>query len=107
MSSRVARAFGGHGNRQNKYQDRNQVSMPKTVSATERSLALDDAANSKVLEHFCIEDVIRLDAPLLEETPVTLGPGHPRPMLPSRVAIIGNYLPRQCGIATFTADLCD
>jgi glycosyltransferase involved in cell wall biosynthesis len=27
--------------------------------------------------------------------------------LPSRVAIIGNYLPRQCGIATFTTDLCD
>ena len=27
--------------------------------------------------------------------------------LPSRIAIIGNYLPRQCGIATFTADLCE
>jgi len=26
--------------------------------------------------------------------------------LPSRVAVIGNYLPRQCGIATFTTDLC-
>src|SRR5437763_10893166 len=26
---------------------------------------------------------------------------------PTRVAIIGNYLPRQCGIATFTTDLCD
>ena len=24
-----------------------------------------------------------------------------------RVAFIGNYLPRQCGIATFTADLCE
>ena len=34
-------------------------------------------------------------------------PTHPRPTLPSRVAIIGNYLPRKCGIATFTADLCD
>ena len=28
-------------------------------------------------------------------------------MLPSRVAVIGNYLPRKCGIATFTTDLCD
>ena len=28
-------------------------------------------------------------------------------MLPSRVAVIGNYLPRRCGIATFTTDLCD
>ena len=27
--------------------------------------------------------------------------------LPVRVAIIGNHLPRQCGIATFTTDLCD
>jgi glycosyltransferase involved in cell wall biosynthesis len=26
--------------------------------------------------------------------------------LPSRIAVIGNYLPRQCGIATFTTDLC-
>ncbi len=28
-------------------------------------------------------------------------------MLPSRIAIVGNYLPRRCGIATFTTDLCD
>ncbi len=26
---------------------------------------------------------------------------------PVRVAVIGNHLPRQCGIATFTTDLCD
>ena len=26
--------------------------------------------------------------------------------LPSRIAVVGNYLPRQCGIATFTTDLC-
>jgi glycosyltransferase involved in cell wall biosynthesis len=30
-----------------------------------------------------------------------------KPSLPSRIAVIGNYLPRQCGIATFTTDLCD
>src|SRR5579885_2896437 len=24
-----------------------------------------------------------------------------------RVAVVGNYLPRQCGIATFTTDLCE
>ena len=29
-----------------------------------------------------------------------------KPPLPSRIAVIGNYLPRQCGIATFTTDLC-
>ena len=27
--------------------------------------------------------------------------------LPPRIAVIGNHLPRQCGIATFTTDLCD
>jgi glycosyltransferase involved in cell wall biosynthesis len=26
--------------------------------------------------------------------------------LPTRIAFIGNYLPRQCGIATFTTDVC-
>src|SRR6202158_2469166 len=31
---------------------------------------------------------------------------HSRLSLPSRIAVIGNYLPRQCGIATFTTDLC-
>src|SRR5512146_510966 len=33
---------------------------------------------------------------------ITSGASHP-----SRIAVIGNYLPRQCGIATFTTDLCD
>jgi len=31
----------------------------------------------------------------------------PGQSLPLRVAVIGNHLPRQCGIATFTTDLCD
>jgi glycosyltransferase involved in cell wall biosynthesis len=26
---------------------------------------------------------------------------------PVRIAVVGNHLPRQCGIATFTTDLCD
>src|ERR1700746_1178571 len=29
-----------------------------------------------------------------------------KPSLPRRIAVIGNYLPRQCGIATFTTYLC-
>ena len=33
--------------------------------------------------------------------------GIPTRSLPVRVAVIGNHLPRQCGIATFTTDLCD
>jgi glycosyltransferase involved in cell wall biosynthesis len=39
-------------------------------------------------------------------------PGSPLQVMPSRslrarVAVVGNHLPRQCGIATFTTDLCD
>jgi glycosyltransferase involved in cell wall biosynthesis len=30
-----------------------------------------------------------------------------KPSLPSRIAVIGNYLPRHCGIATFTTELCE
>ncbi len=55
-----------------------------------------------------VETVARINLSFLtveEETP-TLTPVQPRPVLPSRVAIVGNYLPRQCGIATFTTDLC-
>jgi len=31
---------------------------------------------------------------------------HSKVSMPSRIAVIGNYLPRHCGIATFTTDLC-
>ena len=31
----------------------------------------------------------------------------PRPQRAARIAVIGNHLPRQCGIATFTTDLCN
>lgn len=41
--------------------------------------------------------------------PASSLPGHSEASslpLPTRIAFIGNYLPRQCGIATFTTDLC-
>ena len=45
--------------------------------------------------------------PLAPETiSATRGRLQSKPSLPSRIAVIGNYLPRQCGIATFTTDLC-
>jgi glycosyltransferase involved in cell wall biosynthesis len=49
---------------------------------------------------------ISLSSLILEENLPIFTPVQPRPVLPSKVAIVGNYLPRQCGIATFTTDLC-
>jgi hypothetical protein len=51
--------------------------------------------------------LIEVQSLVLEEKPGTLTPVPPRPALPSRIAVVGNYLPRRCGIATFTTDLCD
>src|SRR6202162_5580127 len=55
------------------------------------------------------ETVERLDLTslILEEKLAIRSPALPRATLPSRVAFVGNYLPRHCGIATFTTDLCD
>src|SRR5690242_9471472 len=41
-----------------------------------------------------------------EEMTSSRGRLHSGASLPSRIAVIGNYLPRHCGIATFTTDLC-
>src|SRR5271155_2075811 len=53
------------------------------------------------------EEVIELQSLVLGERPVSLTPIPPRSVLPNRIAVVGNYLPRRCGIATFTTDLCD
>ena len=41
------------------------------------------------------------------DPPLPVALGTRPPPLPTRIAFIGNYLPRQCGIATFTTDLCN
>src|SRR4029077_12213196 len=51
--------------------------------------------------------LIEVQSLVLEGKPSTLTPIPARPALPNRIAIVGNYLPRHCGIATFTTDLCD
>jgi glycosyltransferase involved in cell wall biosynthesis len=65
------------------------MSLPKTMGPTE-TIAL-----------------INLRPLVLEEKIIKLIPARPRPVLPTRIAVVGNYLPRRCGIATFTTDLCD
>jgi glycosyltransferase involved in cell wall biosynthesis len=49
---------------------------------------------------------INLHSLTVEEKLPILEPAQPRLVLPAKVGIVGNYLPRQCGIATFTTDLC-
>lgn len=51
--------------------------------------------------------LINLGSLTVEEETPTLTTAQPRPAHPSQVAVVGNYLPRKCGIATFTTDLCD
>ncbi len=65
------------------------MSLPKIISLAETEIR------------------IELGPLLLDENPAIIAPGPPRPALPNRIAIVGNYLPRRCGIATFTNDLCD
>jgi glycosyltransferase involved in cell wall biosynthesis len=51
--------------------------------------------------------LIELQSLVLEEKPVAPTPVTSRLALPNSIAVVGNYLPRHCGIATFTTDLCD
>ena len=56
------------------------------------------------------ESVLEVVGPrplVLDRTSADLPGFHSKPSLPSRIAVIGNYLPRHCGIATFTTDLCE
>src|SRR6266404_4925797 len=54
-----------------------------------------------------ILELIEVESLSLETTPAAPVAASRRPALPNRIAVIGNYLPRHCGIATFTTDLCD
>ncbi len=67
----------------------NRMSLPKTLPLTE---AL---------------ELIELAPIILDERSLVKALGPLRPVLPNRIAVVGNYLPRHCGIATFTTDLCD
>src|SRR5216684_1164722 len=51
--------------------------------------------------------LVEVQSLVIEEKLATPTPVPARPTLPNRIAIVGNYLPRHCGIATFTTDLCD
>jgi glycosyltransferase involved in cell wall biosynthesis len=83
------------------------MSVRKTISQVKSPPLVDAPDNHEEADFPRSSEVITLPPLLVDEKPARPRPIHPRPMLPGRVAIIGNYLPRQCGIATFTTDLCD
>jgi glycosyltransferase involved in cell wall biosynthesis len=83
------------------------MSLPKTISQVTGPDVIDIPHELMEIELRSAYEVDDLAAPAVEERSAPPRPMHPRPMLPSRVAVIGNYLPRKCGIATFTTDLCD
>ena len=58
---------------------------------------------------FIPKPVVEVVAPrplIQEEGPPPRVRSQSKVSLPSRIAVVGNYLPRHCGIATFTTDLC-
>src|ERR1700734_570323 len=54
-----------------------------------------------------ILEVVSSPPRVRDVVPVVRAYAKSKPSLPSRIAVIGNYLPRHCGIATFTTDLCE
>jgi glycosyltransferase involved in cell wall biosynthesis len=75
--------------------------MQQLFSPGEGKMAIPNTAfPNRALEVVSSRPLVR------EQTSTTRARSHAKPSLPSRIAVIGNYLPRQCGIATFTTDLC-
>jgi glycosyltransferase involved in cell wall biosynthesis len=81
--------------------------LPNTISQGKVPDLVEVPYDHAGIDFAVSQEVVSLDPLIVEEKTGPSRPMHPRPMLPSRVAIIGNYLPRKCGIATFTTDLCD
>src|SRR5437868_8521606 len=81
--------------------------LPKTISQDGSQTLSNVRYDPEPVDSMYAREVIDLDPLAVEEKLERSVPMLPRPMLPSRIAMIGNYLPRKCGIATFTTDLCD
>ena len=84
------------------------MSLRKMISGGEDQTVVKVLLDHEGIEFHGSPDLITLD-PVIAVNLKSAPPrsAHLRPRLPGRIAIIGNYLPRQCGIATFTTDLCD
>ncbi len=83
------------------------MSVPKTILNGKDPSIIEVLYDRAEVDFRSPTETVSLDPPIAGQQSVPVWPIHSRPTLPSRVAVIGNYLPRQCGIATFTTDLCD
>lgn len=83
------------------------MSVPKTIPQDGIQTLNDIRYDPEPVDSLYARRVIDLDPLAVEERTARSMATLPRPTLPSRVAVVGNYLPRKCGIATFTTDLCD
>src|ERR1700676_2284249 len=82
--------------------------FPKTAAQDGMDIITDLAYPRDAVGTSQIEELIELEPLAVKEKKACpKPPKHSRSVLPSRVAFVGNYLPRKCGIATFTNDLCD
>lgn len=81
--------------------------LPKLISQARIPAVADVPHNHEEAGFSSSDEVMTLIPLVAEEKPVPPAPLYSRAVLPSRIAFVGNYLPRQCGIATFTTDLCD
>ena len=83
------------------------MSLPKIITQTKFTAPVSVPENHDEAEFLHLGESIKLPPLVVDAISGPPDPLQRRPVLPSRIAVIGNYLPRRCGIATFTTDLCD
>ncbi len=83
------------------------MSSPKPISQITNVVPLDVPENHDGVDFLDFCDKINISPAIAESISAPPAQMHQRPALPARIAVIGNHLPRRCGIATFTTDLCD
>ena len=83
------------------------MSSPKMISQIRNAVPLDMPENHNGVDFLDFCDKIKISPAIAESISAPPVQVHQRPALPARIAVIGNHLPRRCGIATFTTDLCD
>jgi glycosyltransferase involved in cell wall biosynthesis len=83
------------------------MSLAKAISHIRAPTLTDAADNCQAASRLDSAELSTIVPMAVMEKSAPAAPVHPRPTLPTRIAIVGNHLPRRCGIATFTTDLCD